>query len=55
MKPEVGVLASSCGKHEPRGLKRFYARTVTKNGKSVPLDIPYPPVEPQPVELNSIF
>ncbi|HED18250.1 MAG TPA: FMN-binding glutamate synthase family protein [Gammaproteobacteria bacterium] len=34
---EVGVLAHSCGVHEPRELRRFHARIVTENGQSVSL------------------
>lgn len=39
---EVGVIAHSCGVHEPRKLKRRHARIVTATGKSVPLDELYP-------------
>ena len=35
---EVGVIAHSCGVTEPRQLKRFHARIVMDNGRSVPLD-----------------
>ncbi len=45
MKYEVGIIAHSCGVKEPRGLKRFHARMVTADGKSVPLDELYPEVE----------
>lgn len=44
MNYEVGLLAHSCGVREPRELKRFHARIVMENGKSVPLDELYPPV-----------
>jgi glutamate synthase domain-containing protein 2 len=40
---EVGVIAHSCGVHEPRELRRFHARMVVQNGQSVPLDELYPP------------
>lgn len=46
MNYEVGLLAHSCGVREPRELKRFHARIVMENGKSVPLDELYPPVVP---------
>ena len=35
---EVGVIAHSCGVREPRQLRRFHARIVTGDGRSVPLD-----------------
>ncbi len=35
---EVGVIAHSCGVLEPRQLKRFHARIVLDNGRSVSLD-----------------
>jgi len=35
---EVGVIAHSCGVREPRELRRFHARIVTENGRSVSLD-----------------
>jgi glutamate synthase domain-containing protein 2 len=43
---EVGVIAHSCGVHEPRQLQRFHARMVLENGKSIPLNELYPDVEP---------
>ncbi|MEW8030435.1 MAG: FMN-binding glutamate synthase family protein [Candidatus Thiodiazotropha sp.] len=43
MNYEVGLLAHSCGVREPRELKRFHARIVMENGKSIPLDHLYPP------------
>jgi glutamate synthase domain-containing protein 2 len=42
MTHEVGVIAHSCGVHEPRLLRRFHARMVTPDGKSVPLNELYP-------------
>jgi len=47
MNYEVGILAHSCGVREPRGLKRFHARIVTENGRSLSLEELYPPVESQ--------
>ncbi|MES9815072.1 MAG: FMN-binding glutamate synthase family protein [Candidatus Thiodiazotropha sp.] len=46
MNYEVGLLAHSCGVREPRELKRFHARIVMENGKSMPLDLLYPPKSP---------
>ncbi|MEW8329869.1 MAG: FMN-binding glutamate synthase family protein [Candidatus Thiodiazotropha sp.] len=48
MNYEVGLLAHSCGVREPRELKRFHARMVMENGKSVPLDVLYPPKSTAP-------
>jgi hypothetical protein len=51
---EVGIIAHSCGVHEPRQLRRFHCRVVTDNGKSIPLDELYPdqlPSAPAPAEL----
>lgn len=39
---EVGVIAHSCGVKEPRQLRRFHARMVRTDGKSIPLDELYP-------------
>jgi glutamate synthase domain-containing protein 2 len=39
---EVGVIAHSCGVKEPRLLRRFHARMVRPDGKSVPLNELYP-------------
>ena len=39
---EVGVIAHSCGVKEPRLLRRFHARMVRPDGKSIPLDELYP-------------
>ena len=39
---EVGVIAHSCGVHEPRQFKRRHARIVMSSGQSVPLDELYP-------------
>lgn len=42
MAHEVGVIAHSCGVHEPRLLRRFHARMVRPDGISVPLNELYP-------------
>jgi glutamate synthase domain-containing protein 2 len=47
---EVGIIAHSCGVHEPRQLRRFHARVVQPNGLSVPLDELYPEVSPRRLE-----
>jgi len=39
---EVGVIAHSCGVREPRELRRFHARIVMANGRSVTLEELYP-------------
>ncbi|MGK0298484.1 MAG: glutamate synthase domain-containing protein 2 [Gammaproteobacteria bacterium] len=44
MVKEVGIIAHSCGVHEPRELRRFHARIVTNEGRSVPMDNIYPEV-----------
>jgi glutamate synthase domain-containing protein 2 len=49
---EVGVIAHSCGVHEPRELRRFHARIVQEGGHSVPLDELYPDVKP-PVAMEA--
>ena len=41
---EVGIIAHSCGVREPRRLKRYHARMVLDNGKSIPLDELWPAV-----------
>ena len=45
MEREVGMIAHSCGVHEPRELRRFHARIVTENGLSIGLDELYPQSE----------
>ena len=45
MKKEVGVIAHSCGVAEPRLLKRYHARVVLENGRSVAMDELYPEPE----------
>ncbi|UTW58386.1 FMN-binding glutamate synthase family protein [Kordiimonas sp. SCSIO 12603] len=47
MKKEVGILAHSCGVPEPRQLKRYHARVVLDNGRSVSMDELYPEPETQ--------
>ena len=39
---EVGIIAHSCGVHEPRQLRRFHCRVVMDNGRSMPLDELFP-------------
>lgn len=39
---EVGVIAHSCGLNEPRRLRRYHARVVTTEVRSIPLDELYP-------------
>ena len=51
MNYEVGVLAHSCGVREPRELKRFHARMVMENGRSVALDELSPPVEADSIKI----
>jgi len=38
---EVGVIAHSCGVKEPRELRRFHARVMAENGRSISLDEVY--------------
>lgn len=42
MRKEVGIIAHSCGVPEPRLLKRYHARTVLDNGRSVSMDELFP-------------
>lgn len=39
---ELGIIAHSCGVPEPRKLRRFHARIVSENGKSIPVNELYP-------------
>jgi glutamate synthase domain-containing protein 2 len=48
---EVGIIAHSCGVKEPRLLRRFHARMVRPDGKSVPLNELYP--EPNLEQMKS--
>jgi glutamate synthase domain-containing protein 2 len=41
---EVGVIAHACGVRSPRELRRYHARIVTADGRSVPLNELYPEV-----------
>ena len=50
MVKEVGIIAHSCGVHEPRLLRRKHARVVVQNGLSVPLDELHP--EPSPLDAD---
>lgn len=45
MVKEVGVIAHSCGVTSPRQLRRYHARIVTNNGKSIPLNELYPDIK----------
>ena len=45
MKKEVGIIAHSCGVPEPRLLKRYHARIVLDNGRSVSMDELFPEPE----------
>jgi len=42
---EVGVIAHSCGARSPRELRRFHARIVRPDGRSVPLSELYPAID----------
>jgi len=42
MKKEVGIIAHSCGVPEPRLLKRYHARIVLGDGRSVAMEELYP-------------
>lgn len=44
MKHEVEIIAHSCGVIEPRRLRRYHCRTVTHDGRSLPLSELYPEV-----------
>ena len=46
MKKEVGIIVHSCGVAEPRLLKRYHARIVLDNGRSVSMDEMYPEAQP---------
>ena len=50
MKKEVGILAHSCGVPEPRLLKRYHARIVLDNGRSVSMDELFPEPETKAAE-----
>jgi glutamate synthase domain-containing protein 2 len=42
---EVGVIAHSCGVHEPRQLERFHCRQVMEGGRTRPMSELFPPIE----------
>lgn len=42
MRKEVGIIAHSCGVKEPRQLKRYHARVMQDNGRSIPMNELYP-------------
>lgn len=42
MRKEVGIIAHSCGVPEPRLLKRYHARIVLDNGRSLSMDELFP-------------
>lgn len=39
---EVGIIAHSCGVRSPRALRRYHARVVMADGRSVPVDELFP-------------
>ncbi|MFP3920982.1 MAG: FMN-binding glutamate synthase family protein [Dichotomicrobium sp.] len=45
MRRDVGIIGHSCGVPHPRALKRFHCRMVQPDGRSIPLNELYPPVE----------
>ena len=49
MLKEVGIIAHSCGVPSPRGLRRYHARVVCENGRSVPIEELYPETTPRAV------
>ncbi len=46
VRKDVGIIAHSCGVPHPRALKRYHCRMVQPNGRSIPLDELFPPVQP---------
>ena len=46
MTQEIGIIAHSCGVHEPRALRRMHCRVVMDTGRSLALDEIYPDVAP---------
>ena len=48
MTKEIGIIAHSCGVPEPRLLKRYHARVVLDNGRSMAMEELYP--EPKPIK-----
>ena len=47
---EVGLIAHACGVRSPRHLRRHHARMVQPDGRSVPLDVLFPPAGARPAE-----
>lgn len=45
IRKEIGIISHSCGVPEPRRLKRYHARIVLDNGRSVSMDELYPAPE----------
>ena len=50
---EIEVIAHSCGVASPRLLARHHAREVQENGRSVPLDVLFPPPAAGALPLGS--
>jgi glutamate synthase domain-containing protein 2 len=53
---EVGVIAHSCGVRSPRALRRFHARLVMADGRSVPVNELFPEraaIQPKPASAVS--
>ena len=53
MQHEVEIIAHSCGVTEPRKLRRYHCRTVTPDGRSVPLSEIYPDVVASGQEIRT--
>lgn len=51
MQKEIGIIAHSCGVHEPRLLRRYHARIVLDNGRSISMDELYP--EPKTIRKSA--
>ena len=49
---EVDLIAHSCGVKSPRGLKRYHAREVQDNGRSIPLDHLHPLPQPSTAQAK---
>lgn len=45
MHKDVNTIAHSCGVAHPRALRRYHCRIVQANGRSIPLDELYPPID----------
>ncbi|PKP84541.1 MAG: FMN-binding glutamate synthase family protein [Alphaproteobacteria bacterium HGW-Alphaproteobacteria-2] len=48
IREEVEIIAHSAGLAEPRGLRRHHVRLVQPDGRSVPMDVLYPPPRVRP-------